>query len=85
MIFFPGYLNSHRYKIVQGRYYTNNDIQQGEREHEYPVFAMAMLTFAVGTLILTTPINSVITGIVRIGYYEIFRGGGTANICQICY
>lgn len=40
----------------------------------FPVFAMALLTFAVGTLILITRITSVKDGLVRMEYYEIFQG-----------
>ena len=41
----------------------------------FPVFAMALITFVVGPLILTTRINSVKNGIVHIEYYETFQGG----------
>ncbi len=41
----------------------------------FPVFAMALITFAVVPLILTTRISSVKQGVVYIEYYELFRGG----------
>ena len=41
----------------------------------FPVFAMALITFVVAPLILTTRINSVKNGIVHIEYYETFQGG----------
>ena len=41
----------------------------------FHVFAMALITFVVGPLILTTRINSVKNGIVHIEYYETFQGG----------
>ncbi len=41
----------------------------------FPVFAMVLITFAVGPLILSTRVRSVREGVVRIEYYEIFRGG----------
>ena len=41
----------------------------------FPVFAMALITFVVGPLVLTTRINSVKNGVVHIEYYETFQGG----------
>ncbi len=40
-----------------------------------PVFAMALITFLVGPLLLSTRIDSVKNGVVRIEYYETFSGG----------
>lgn len=40
-----------------------------------PVFAMALITFVVVPLILTTCKSSVKQGVVNIEYYELFRGG----------
>jgi len=41
----------------------------------FPVFGMALITFLVGMLILSTRVSSVKNGMVRIEYYEIFKGG----------
>ncbi len=41
----------------------------------FPIFAMALITFVVAPLILTTRISSVKNGVVQIEYYETFRGG----------
>ena len=41
----------------------------------FPVFAMALVTFVVGPLILTTRLSSVKNGVVHIEYYELFQGG----------
>jgi len=44
---------------------------------------MALITFVVGPLMLSTRINSVKNGVVHIEYYEIFRGGEPpANVMQ---
>ena len=41
----------------------------------YPVFAMALLTFAVGPVLLAARISSVRSGMVHMEYYEVFQGG----------
>ena len=41
----------------------------------FPVFAMVLLTFLISPLLVTARVDSVKTGVVRLQYYEIFRGG----------
>lgn len=41
----------------------------------FPVFAMALITFAMGPLVITSRFRSVRNGMVRIEYYELFQGG----------
>jgi hypothetical protein len=49
----------------------------------FPVFAMVLIAFVVGPLILTTRLSSVKNGVVTMEYYEIFRGGEPpANVVQ---
>lgn len=40
----------------------------------YPMFAMVLLTFSIMTLMSVARVNSVRTGIVRVGYYKTMSG-----------
>ena len=48
----------------------------------YPMFVMAVLTFIVAPMLLLTRVSSVRNGVVKIEYYEIFKGGEPPRIVE---